>query len=249
MSAESSRTQSTVLYEDAALLVVEKCSGVLSHPNPGKSDLAVAAAFEGRYMESERRFDTASGSLWLIHRLDEDTSGVLLAAKTHAAAEICRQAFEQDRVRKHYWALIRAAGLRKQGAWLDHLETRSTSGSVRTWVQKQRRPNAELHYRIISENSAQRLALVDIDLYTGRTHQIRVQAAARSHPVAGDDVYGDFAMNRELRRTLGLRRLFLHAWKLEMLHPVSKKKLSFVSQLPADLKEVSAALGLHVGLT
>lgn len=244
MSADPVRTACPVLFEDGSLLVVDKPSGVLSHPNNGETGSPDRCAFIGKYDEAQRRFSTPAGPVWLIHRLDEDTSGILLAAKSQNAAAACRLAFEEDRVRKHYLALVRASGLRKEGAWLDHLITSTSKGKARTQVRANARPNAELHYRTLGENTAHRLALIDIDLYTGRTHQIRVQSASRRHEVCGDDVYGDFTLNRELRRAFGLRRLFLHAWKLEIIHPVTRKKLTLHSPLPADLTEVVAKLGI-----
>jgi 23S rRNA-/tRNA-specific pseudouridylate synthase len=95
-----------------------------------------------------------------------------------------------------------------------------------------------LHYSTLAASGSHPLCLLDIDLYTGKTHQIRVQAASRSHPVAGDDVYGDFARNRALRRDLGLTRLFLHAHRLELIHPLTRKRLTVEAPLPDDLHGV-----------
>ncbi len=237
-------TTCPVLFQDAALLVVDKPTGVLSHPNEDGAGAPGRCAFLGTYSAGERRFQTPCGPLWLIHRLDEDTSGVLLAAKTQAAAGACRLAFEQDRVRKHYLALVRAGSMKPKGAWLDHLVTSAGKGRVRTQVRAHAKPNAELHYRLVGQHASLRLSLLDIDLYTGRTHQIRVQAASRSYPIVGDDVYGDFSLNRELRRSHGLNRLFLHAHTLAILHPVTRQKLTFHSPLPAELADVLRRLSL-----
>lgn len=237
------------LFEDAALLVVDKPTGVLSHPNDPGPAAPGSCAFLGTYSADERKFQTPCGPLWLIHRLDEDTSGVLLAAKTQAAAAACRLAFEQDRVRKHYLALVRAGNMKPKGAWLDHLVTSAGRGRVRTQVRAHAKPNAELHYRLVAQHASLRLSLLDIDLYTGRTHQIRVQAASRSYPIAGDDVYGDFSLNRELRRSHGLNRLFLHAHTLEIMHPVTRKKLTLRSPLPGELGDVLHRLKLADKLT
>jgi len=245
MPEASAYSSCPILFEDGSLLVVDKPAAVLSHPNEGHTGAHGRCAFSGGYSAAQRKFTTPGGPLWLIHRLDEDTSGVLLAAKTESAAAACRLAFEQDRVRKHYHALVRSGGLRKEGAWLDHLVTSSEKGRVRTQVRTNARPNAELHYRLLAENTKLRLGLLDIDLYTGRTHQIRVQAASRKHPIAGDDVYGDFTMNRELRRTHGLSRLFLHAHTLEIIHPVTKKKLTLRSPIATELGEVLRQLALN----
>ncbi|MBL9116396.1 MAG: RluA family pseudouridine synthase [Verrucomicrobiaceae bacterium] len=233
-------TPCPVLFEDRGILVVNKPAGVLSHPN---EPLGEGAAFVGRYDATQRRFDGPSGKLWLIHRLDEDTSGVLLAAKTEQAAERCRVAFEQDRVRKRYLAALLGSGLGAGGAWLDHIATEPKHGRVRSVVKPGARPNAELHFKRLAVNHDYKLTLVEIDLFTGRTHQIRVQAARRRNPVAGDDVYGDFSVNKSLKKELGLERLFLHAHQLEILHPITQKHLKFTAPLADELSAVASALG------
>jgi 23S rRNA-/tRNA-specific pseudouridylate synthase len=117
---------------------------------------------------------------------------------------------------------------------------------VRTTVQKSLPPNAELRYEVKGHHAGQRLTLMDIELITGRTHQIRVQAASRQHPLAGDDVYGDFDMNRRLRQQLGIKRLCLHARQLEFKHPASGNRLRIEAPLPEDLAGVLKALEMPV---
>ncbi len=199
-------------------------------------------AFEGRYDLDQRCFEGPAGKVWLIHRLDQDTSGVLLAALDERSAEKCRALFEQGGVRKHYSALVRGS-LPAQEIWLDHLVTNRAAGRVRTTVLKGRPPNAELHMEVKAHNTQQRVSWIDTDLITGRTHQIRVQAASRQHPLVGDDVYGDFDMNRRLRQQFGIKRLCLHARQLELRHPASGNKLSVQAPLPDDLSGLWLSLG------
>jgi 23S rRNA pseudouridine955/2504/2580 synthase len=229
-----------VLHEDRQILIVNKPAGVLSHPNP-RPPKAQPAAFEGRYDAESRCFQPPGGPLFLIHRLDQDTSGVLLAAKDAKTAAACRDAFEQERVRKKYLALCCGGGLRPEGVWLDHLATEHARHQVRTVVRRGARPNAELRYRLLHYSAARRLSLLEIELVTGKTHQIRVQAASRHLPLAGDDVYGSFDLNRTLKKTLGLRRLFLHAHQLMLKHPASGQPLQITAPLPDDLRAVLAA--------
>lgn len=228
-------TRCPILFEDRWLIIVNKPAGVLSHPNPsGKTS---AAAFAGRYDLKQRCFTSAGGSIWLVHRLDQDTSGVLVAALDAATARQCRTAFEQGRVRKAYLALV--AGFPKPaGTWRDHLGTARERDRVRSRVLKNRTPNAELRYRVVASSREHRLSLVEIDLITGKTHQIRVQAASRNHPLVGDDVYGDFELNRRLRRTLGVRRLCLHAMRVELQHPATGGMLRVEAPLPDDIAAV-----------
>jgi RluA family pseudouridine synthase len=226
----------TVLYEDADFIAADKPAQVLSHPNPGRTN--ERCAFAGRYDMRERRFDLAGASLWLIHRLDKDTSGVLLAAKTPGSAAAVRALFDGQEVAKTYLALVSGLPRLAEGVWKDCIETRRQTGQVRSGVRPGKRPNAELEYRVRERFEHLGLALLEIDLGTGKTHQIRVQAAHRGHPVLGDRIYGDFGLNRQVRRSLGLDRLFLHAASLEFRHPGIGKMLRIVSPLPEELGSV-----------
>lgn len=236
-------TTCPILHRDRFLVIVNKPAGVLSHPNSARINAGERAAFEGRYHLDDRRFDTSAGSIWLIHRLDQDTSGVLLAALDEKNAAKCRAAFEQEAVQKTYLALVRG-NPGPAGTWLDHLTMTRGRGKVRTAVLKGRPPNAELRFRNLGYSAAHRLSLLEVTLITGKTHQIRVQCASRQHPVLGDDVYGDFDLNRRLRKDLHLRRLFLHAQRLEFKHPASGQQLTVSAPLPEDLTGVLERIGL-----
>lgn len=244
MSSASAFTRCEVLHEDRFLLVVNKAHGVLSHPNP-KATKPQSAAFEGRYDADSRCFTSSAGKVWLIHRLDQDTSGVLLAAKDEKTAMACREAFEAEQVKKTYLALGAGGGLKNEGVWLDHLVTAHERHQVRTCVRHGPRPNAEARFRLIEYSAVHRLSLVEIELITGKTHQIRVQAASRRLPLVGDDVYGSFELNRKLRQSLGARRLFLHAQELRLKHPASGQALVVKAPLPPDLKAVLEAAGMQ----
>lgn len=236
---------SDILFEDKHLIVVNKRHGVLSHPNPGDDPAAPPrCAFDGRYDFETKCFHSPAGVVWLIHRLDQDTSGVLLAAKDAKSAMACRRAFEEDQVRKTYIALTVGGGFKPEGVWLDHLTTVRQKNKVRTAVDKTRRPNAEARFKLLGYSPSQRLSLLEVALVTGKTHQIRVQAASRQHPILGDDVYGSFDLNRKLRKELGLKRLFLHAAQLQVLHPGTGKVITIDAPLPEALSSVLAAAGL-----
>lgn len=240
MSTEPVITRCEILHQDRFLVVVNKPHGVLSHPNP-KASKPQAAAFEGSYDADRRCFKSPAGNIWLIHRLDQDTSGVLLAAKDEKTAAACREAFEATAVRKIYHALCIGGGLKPEGVWLDHLVTAHEKHQVRTSVRQGIRPNAEARFRLLQYSPVHRLSLVEIELITGRTHQIRVQAASRRLPLVGDDVYGHFELNRKLKQSLGARRLFLHAHELRLKHPASGQMLTVQAPLPADLGTVLEA--------
>ena len=233
MNPESSIfTTCPILYQDKWLIVVNKPCGVLSHPNA--SGKPQRAAFEGKYDLERKCFRSAAGPVWLVHRLDQDTSGALIGALDAETAKKCREAFEAGQVSKQYVAIVSGTP-QPQGTWRDSLVISRDKNRVRTEVKRGGRPNAELRYRVIRQNREQRIAMLEIDLITGRTHQIRVQAASRHCPVIGDDVYGDFDLNRRLKKTLGIRRLCLHAQQIEMPHPATGKPLRVVAPVPEEL--------------
>ena len=122
------------------------------------------------------------------------------------------------------------------GIWRDTLMEQRSSGAIRSAINYAGRPNAFLNYKMKEYFPKFNLSLLEIELLTGKTHQIRVQSAYRDHPVAGDRVYGNFTLNKELRQALDLRRLFLHAWRLVLPHPASGKPLTIESPLPEDLE-------------
>jgi RluA family pseudouridine synthase len=227
-------TQCPILFEDADLLVIDKPEGVLSHPNPGTK--GPACAFEGSYNPGERQFQTPQGPLWLIHRLDQDTSGILLAVKNKKSFVACRNAFEKREVKKDYVALVSRRPMPAHGIWRDNLMERRSDGGIRSAISTLGRPNAFLNYKMKEYFPKLNLSLVEIGLLTGKTHQIRAQSAYRGHPVAGDRLYGNFTLNKELKTTLDLRRMFLHAWRLVFPHPTSGKPVTVESPLPEDLE-------------
>lgn len=236
MSQPSPLTRCQTLYQDRWLIVVSKPCAVLSHPNP--SGKAQQAAFEGRYDLERKCFHSPAGVVWLVHRLDQDTSGVLVGALDAETARRCREAFESGRVTKQYIALV-SGSPQPHGIWRDCLVVTRERNRVRTEVQRGGRPNAELHFRILRQNRDLRIAMLEIDLLTGRTHQIRVQAASRHFPVIGDDVYGDFALNRRLKKSAGIKRLCLHSHAIELPHPATGQALRVTAPVPGDMSAIA----------
>lgn len=237
MSASSPLTTCPILFQDRWFIVVEKPAGVLSHPNAHAGGGTQRSAFEGRYDLDKKCFRSSAGSVWLVHRLDQDTSGVLVGALDADTAKKCREAFESGEVDKRYIALV-GGSPQSEGTWRDCLVVKREKSRVRTEVNRGGRPNAELRYRVLKQNREQRLAMIEIELLTGRTHQIRVQAASRHCAVLGDDVYGDFDLNRRLRKSHGVRRLCLHAQSIELPHPATGKRLRIESPMPSEFTAV-----------
>lgn len=236
-----------LLHLDAELVVVYKPAGILAHPN--SSGPRRQAAFLGSYDERLRLFRKGGQELYLVHRLDLETSGVLLAARSREARDRLVELFEAGEVEKWYQALLARVPGRADGLWRDHLVRRKGPRGVQTQVLSDQAPNSQLGYRVLRRVGPTPFGLVTIRLDTGRTHQIRVQAAHRGAPVLGDRIYGDFGANREARRQLGLRRLFLHAESLRFPHPRTGRTVEVTAPLPEDLRRCLKAPAQDRGRT
>ena len=224
-----------ILFEDDALIVVNKPSGLAVH---GGSGIAVGLIEQMRAARPDARF------LELVHRLDRDTSGVMLVAKKRAALVALHAQLREGGFDKRYLVLVR-------GRWRD--EKRRVKLALHKFATKdgERRVRVEGAGGQESETIFRRretwfdhdpsLALLEAELKTGRTHQIRVHLTHLGFPLAGDDKYGDFAWNKTLAKE-GLKRMFLHAHSLAFIHPVSGESLTFEAPLPPDLAAFVAQL-------
>lgn len=220
------RIRESLIYEDAALLVLDKPSGLAVHGGSGLSFGAIEAL---RSIYPEHRF------LELVHRLDRETSGCLMVAKKRSALRALHEALREGRVEKTYLALVRGAwtgGARRIDAALRKNVLKSGERVVR--VDGEGKSSVSHFEPVVRFREA---TLVRVRLETGRTHQIRVHAAHLGHPLAGDEKYGDETFNRRLRE-LGLKRLFLHAAALRLQHPQTGEPLELGAPLPPELERV-----------
>ncbi|MBI4506327.1 MAG: RluA family pseudouridine synthase [Chloroflexi bacterium] len=213
-----------VVYEDDDLLVVDKPAGLVAHPAPGHPRGTLANAVLGHW-RGERAVGSDGLRLGLVHRLDKDTSGLVVVARHPAAqADLVRQ-MQQGHVEKRYLALVRGQPSPSAGV-VDAPIGRDPRDRTRMAVRPQGRP-ARTRYRTVELLG--RYALLELTLETGRTHQIRVHCRAIGHPIVGDPVYG------VVEQRLGLARQFLHAAALRFAHPRDGRPLAFTSALPPDL--------------
>jgi 23S rRNA pseudouridine955/2504/2580 synthase len=213
-----------IVHEDAALLVVDKPSGVAVHGGSGVSYGVI---------ESLRAERPQAKLLELAHRLDRDTSGLLIIAKKRSALVELHRMLRDGEVEKVYVAVVRgrwAGGARELRERLHKFVT--AGGERRVAVHGAGRSAAT---RVAPIAVADDCSLLELRLLTGRTHQIRVHLAHAGHPILGDDKYGDFELNRALAKQ-GMKRLLLHAWRLAFTHPLTGEALRFESPLPADLR-------------
>lgn len=221
-----------VRHEDPHLAVVEKPSGVVVHPGAGRGgEGTLAAGILQRWPQV--RGVGEEGRWGIVHRLDRDTSGLLLVALTHEAWSALRRAISRHQVERTYLALVHGAPASVAGT-VDAPLGRSRRRRGIVQLAPGGRP-ARTHYRCLARWPARRLALLEVTLETGRTHQIRVHLASIGHPVVGDPVYG-----REERIA---PRLFLHAARLGFTHPVTGEHLEVASPLAPDLEQALRALG------
>jgi 23S rRNA pseudouridine1911/1915/1917 synthase len=226
-----------VVYEDQDLIVINKQAGMVVHPAAGNPSGTLANALAFRF----RELSTAGGVArpGIVHRLDKGTSGLMVVAKTEFAHEDLSNQFRAREVFKSYVALVHGQVEKRKGE-IDQPLARDPRNRIRMAVVRAGRPALSV-YKI--RESFDRFTLLDVELKTGRTHQIRVHLAWLKHPVVGDDVYGagrdKTIADAEIKRSVAkLGRQFLHAAQLGFRQPTTHKSLKFTSALPPDLESL-----------
>lgn len=232
-----------VLFEDDHLMAVDKPAGVAVHGGSGVSFGVI---------EQLRRARPAARMLELVHRLDRETSGILLVAKKRSALLALQDQFRQRETGKTYLALV--AGdwpaskkvidvplhkyLQADGERRVKVVARDDPDGMRsiTLVKVARQLKLPLPLAGEGRGEGGIFTLLEVTIKTGRTHQIRVHLASQGHPIAGDDKYGSFELNRLLQK-LGLKRMFLHAWRLQFDHPAGGERVELLAPLPPELKK------------
>ena len=220
----SGRLGNAVIYEDDWLLAIDKPAGVAVH---GGSGISLGVIEQLREERPNQPF------LELVHRLDRETSGVLLLAKQRRALTDVHAQLRRGGVDKRYQALV--AGDWKQGRQTVRAPLRKfvIGGGERRVVVDEEGAAAETVFKLLGHYNG--FSLLEAQLRTGRTHQIRVHLSHLGFPIAGDDKYGDFAANKTLEKQ-GLKRMFLHAASVTLKHPASAQRLRIEAPLPADLE-------------
>ena len=219
-----------ILYEDEALLVLNKPSGVAVH---GGSGVSFGVIEQMRRARPEAKF------LELVHRLDRETSGVLLLAKRRSALTAMHEIMREGASDKRYYALVLGQWKnQRQHVKLPLYKFDTPQGEKRVMV---REGGQASHTLFNLQKSWPDYTLLEAELKTGRTHQIRVHLAHLGFPIAGDDKYGDFARNRELMKQ-GLKRMFLHAHSIAFAHPLTGAPMHLTAPLPKELESFVAKL-------
>lgn len=224
-----------VIYQDRELIVLDKPAGMVVHPAHGHAGGTLVNALLARYpdLASLAETDAATGDRpGIVHRLDRDTSGLLIVARTPHALSHLRRQFKSRAVDKTYLALVFGQPPAPRGI-IDIPLGRDPRFRQRIAPRPDGKP-ARTHYSLLEELG--RYSLLEVNLETGRTHQIRVHLAWLKCPVVGDTVYG------RKRNPLGLERQFLHAWRLKFQHPRTGESLALEAPLPRDLQAVLDSL-------
>ncbi|HBC85990.1 MAG TPA: RNA pseudouridine synthase [Lentisphaeria bacterium] len=220
-----------VLYEDDDILVVNKKSGMVVHPAVGNHDGTVVNALLGRDANfAERLMDEERPGI--VHRLDKDTSGCLVVAKNPMAQFGLSKAFQYRKVKKHYAVIAYGKPRDMEEEIITFIGRHPVHRKKFTVVEKGGK-TAISRYKVIKtgEIDGVPVVLLDVEIETGRTHQIRVHLAHKKLPVLGDQVYGG-------KQTLDVPRQMLHAWKISFEHPVTGVKMDFESPFPDDFAEL-----------
>lgn len=228
-----------IRFEDEEILVIDKPAGLVMHPAAGHRDDTL---LNGLLRHCPALADVPRAGI--VHRLDRDTSGLLVVAKTIPAQTLLVKAIQRREVRREYLAVVN--GVIVSGGTVDKPMGRHPKDRQRMAVLSAGGKTAVTHYRVRERYRAH--TLLRVLLETGRTHQIRVHMAAIGHPIVGDPVYGGRPrLPREAGPELvdalrGFRRQALHAWRLSFAHPGDARTLEFESPLPADMQTLIAAL-------
>jgi 23S rRNA pseudouridine1911/1915/1917 synthase len=215
----------SVAYEDEHLLVVDKPAGVVVHPARGHRTGTLSQALGGRVAGGEEPWRAG-----IVHRLDRDTSGLLVVAKRDEVHRLLKALLAARQIRREYLSLVEGHPDARTGT-IDAPIGRDRRDRVLMSINTDDPREARTHFEI--ERLLPATALLRVSLETGRTHQIRVHLAAIGHPICGDKAYGG-------ARSYGLTRQFLHAGRLAFRHPVTGEALDVRSELPEDLREALA---------
>lgn len=221
-----------ILFEDEHILVINKPAGLVVHPGAGIHEGTLANALLG-YDEESFRDMAGDGRPGIVHRLDKETSGVIIVAKNRVAKEKLNASFANRRVDKLYLALVRGH-IRISIGTLETYIGRSKDNrlKMRSYEEEGDGKEAVTHYKVLAHNKG--ASLVKVKIETGRTHQIRVHMSEMGFPVIGDKIYG----NKRLEMKDSPERQILHAWKLKIEHPITKEPMVFTAPLPEDFLEI-----------
>jgi 23S rRNA pseudouridine1911/1915/1917 synthase len=232
----------TIVFEDEHLLVVDKPAGLVVHPAAGNFDGTLVNALL-HHCAGQLSGIGGVARPGIVHRIDKDTSGLLVVAKTDVAHEGLAKQFAAHSIDRRYLALVNGSPRASEGTVDAPLARSATNRKKIAIVEGQRGKRAVTHWKRLQ--NLKDAALLECRLETGRTHQVRVHLASLGHPLLGDPVYGRSGKSHgKLLNELQFHRQALHAAELGFTHPVTRRRLSFSSPMPTDMQELFNALGV-----
>ena len=231
----------SIVFEDEHLIVVDKPAGLVVHPAAGNLDGTLVNALL-HHCRGQLSGIGGVARPGIVHRIDKDTSGLLVVAKTNAAHEGLARQFADHSLERAYLAVTGGVPVPASGTIRGAIARSPNNRKKMALVEDGRGKHAVTHYKVLESLGA--AALVECRLETGRTHQVRVHMASIGHALLGDPVYGRVPPRlKPLLSELGFRRQALHAAVLGFVHPITQEHLRWSSELPADLRELLNALG------
>jgi len=236
-----------IVYEDDDLAVINKPSGMMVHAGAGATeDARNRGTLVNALLHRFGQLSDVGGELrpGIVHRLDKETSGLIVVAKSDEAHRKLAAQFAKRDVKKTYIALVHGRVAAEKGT-IDKNISRDSVRRVRMTTRREGGRDAITHYRVERriDSALGKFTLLEVNIDTGRTHQIRVHLASIGHPVVGDTVYGAPAQVKGRSGALALQRNFLHAAALELQHPRTGEKLAFARELPGELREFLERVG------
>jgi 23S rRNA pseudouridine1911/1915/1917 synthase len=236
-----------IVYEDDDLAVINKPAGMMVHAGAGATeDARNRGTLVNALLHRFGRLSDVGGELrpGIVHRLDKETSGLIVVAKNDEAHRKLAAQFAKREVNKTYLALVHGRVAAERGT-IDKSISRDSVRRVRMTTRREGGREAITHYRVDRriDSTFGKFTLLEVKIDTGRTHQIRVHLASIGHPVVGDTAYGAPTQVKGRSGTLALDRNFLHAAALELRHPRTEEKLAFERELPEELREFLERMG------
>ncbi|QJC33175.1 RluA family pseudouridine synthase [Enterobacteriaceae endosymbiont of Donacia clavipes] len=222
----------TIIFEDKYILAINKPSGIAVH---GGSGINYGIIENFRFLFKKNFF------LELVHRIDKETSGVLIMAKKRSVLKILQKQLREKKIIKNYIALVKGNCFKKKYIYIkNYLLKNNFNKKIKVQINKYTGKYSETKFKIIQNYKD--IMLVKIKPLTGRTHQIRVHMSHIGYPILFDKRYGDYIFNEKLKKIYNLNRLFLHAKNIKFIHPISKEKINIYAPLSKELNNCLAKI-------
>ena len=236
-----------IIYEDKHIAIINKPAGLTVHPGKNNQSETLANALLAHY---QNNLSDIGGNFrpGIVHRLDKDTSGIILVAKNNEAHMKLSKAFEEKSIRRKYKALVYGNPVPSIGKIEGNI-TKSLKTPIKMTLSKTHGKTAVTHYRIIEKFAGNRFSLIECELETGRTHQIRVHMQNKKNPILGDQLYSrhmnlnQALFNEKANKAINsLKRQALHSYFISFSHPITHQVMTFESNLPKDITDVILSL-------